>query len=169
MTTNVPKVSSHTTVLEAVVIMNKNGSSGVVVFDGENVVGILTDRRLLTSFFQLNRKPEEVKVSEVMGPLYRIEPDATTKEAAKKIVDHRITRLGVFNDDKKFLGWISLADLARHFSSKRNLLLDRLRSHNEPETSEFLCPNCRSAFMDKITDHDGHVLRWQCPKCDYTL
>ena len=99
-------------VLEATEKMNRAGTSGIVVMDGDKVVGLITERRLLWDFFAMNKKPGEVKVSQVMGPLYRISPDASTKEAARKIQTHKITRLGVF-DNEEFLGWVSTTDLTR--------------------------------------------------------
>lgn len=166
MTTKVPKVSSQATVLEATDVMNKNKSSGVVVFDGEKVVGLLTERHLLKNFIPLNKKPDEVKVGDVAGPFYRIRPNADSKQAAKEIVEHGITRLGVF-DGETLLGWVTATDLSRHLS-KRNLL-DKLRSHNETEPSEYLCPHCHRDFMEKIRGREGQVLRWQCPRCKYVL
>lgn len=166
MNTKVPWVNTRTTVLEATKVMNKRKSSGVVVFDEDKVVGYLTDRRLLTAFFSLNKKPDEVKVSDVMAPFYRIDPEASTKEAARKITTHGITRLGVFNGET-FLGWVSLTDLSRHFAKKN--LLDMLRADNESESPEFICPNCRSTFMKQVTNDEGEIIRWQCPKCDHSL
>ena len=37
------------------------------------------------------------------------------------------------------------------------------------EDKEFLCPNCRAAFLGKIANEDGEIQRWVCPKCGYTL
>ena len=68
MTTHVPRVSSEATVLDATNVMRQSKSSGVVVFEGERAVGLVTDRRLLEAFFPLDRKPDEVKVSQVMAP-----------------------------------------------------------------------------------------------------
>ena len=166
MTTDVPKVSSLATVLEAANVMNKNKSSGVVVLDGEKVLGLISDRRLLTDFLPLNKRPDEVKVSDVAVPFYRIGPDEDAKIAAKEIVDRRITRLGVF-DGERFLGWVTVADLSRYLSRKN--LLDKLRSHSETEPSEILCPHCRRGFMEKVRNSDGQILRWQCPRCANVL
>jgi CBS domain-containing protein len=69
-------------VLEAAETMNRAGSSGVAVVNKDGkVVGLVTERRLLREFFALNKKPEEVNVSQVMGPFYRISPNASTKKA----------------------------------------------------------------------------------------
>lgn len=166
MTVNVPRVDSSATVLEAVRVMNRASSSGVIVFDGDKAVGIVTDRRLQREFIERNEKPENVKISEVMGPFYKIDPEASLKEAARRILQYNITRLGVFDQDK-FLGWITLSDLAKQFSKKS--LLEIVRKSNDPHPSQFLCPNCHKAFMDIIDNSQGVILRWQCPRCKYFL
>jgi len=169
MTTNakIPKVTTDTTVLDATNLMNEKETSAVaVVDDDDKVVGFFGERTLLTEFVKLNKKPEEVKVGEIMHMLYRIGPEATTKEAAKVLAGNKATRLGVY-DDGVFLGWVTLTDLSRDFSKEG--LLDRLRSHNVPEVSEVRCPNCNKAFMEKITNHEGLIVRWHCPNCKYAL
>jgi signal-transduction protein with cAMP-binding, CBS, and nucleotidyltransferase domain len=166
MSTNVVKVEVSATVLDACKIMNSKGASGVAVFQGDKPIGMLTDRTLLRRFIPLNKRPDEVKVGEVAFPLLRIDANASTKVAAKKIVENRFTRLGVF-DNEKFLGWITLTDLAKE-ASKRNLK-DALLSHDEPERRDVLCPNCKKAFLEKIVNVDGEVERWQCPNCKYAL
>jgi signal-transduction protein with cAMP-binding, CBS, and nucleotidyltransferase domain/ribosomal protein S27AE len=167
MTTDVPRVKSSASVLSAAEAMNRAKSTGVAVVDEDDkVVGLLTARRLLWDFFALNKKPEDVKVSQVMGPFFRIGPNASAREAARKILAHSITRLGVF-EDEKFLGWVSLTDLTRELGKRR--LIVALRSREEPENPEFLCPKCRRAFMEKVTNNEGDILRWACPNCGYAL
>jgi CBS domain-containing protein len=77
-----------------------------VVFNGDKVVGMLTDRRILRKFIPFNKKPEEVTVRDVMSPLFKIQPDASAKEVRRRLVEAGITRLGVFEGDK-FLGWVT--------------------------------------------------------------
>jgi signal-transduction protein with cAMP-binding, CBS, and nucleotidyltransferase domain len=163
MSTNIPQVDSSATVLEACKIMNREKFSGVVVFQEDKAIGMLTDRGLLRDFIPLNKRPDEVKVSEVMGPVLKIDAGASTKEAAKTIIGHAFTRLGVFDGDK-FLGWVTLTDLARE-TSKKNLL-DALLRHNEPEV-DVVCPNCRKAVLTKIMNKEGQISRWECSKCKF--
>ena len=72
MQTDIERVSASTSVLEASKVMNDRGSSGVVVFNGDKAIGMLTDRRILRRFVPLNRRPEEVTVKEVMSPFFKI-------------------------------------------------------------------------------------------------
>jgi len=167
MQTNVERVNASTSVLEASKIMNDTGSSGVVVFNGDKAVGMLTDRRILRKFIPYNRKPDEVTVKEVMSPLFKIRPDASAKEAKRRLVEAGITRLGVFDGDK-FLGWVTLADLdgSSRFGGKP--LLNAFFRDAPAEPMEVLCPNCRSGFMEKI-ETKGEVIKYQCPNCGYSL
>jgi signal-transduction protein with cAMP-binding, CBS, and nucleotidyltransferase domain len=146
--------------------MNRDRSSGVVIFQGRKVMGIVTDRVLLRNFLPLNKRPDEVKVKDVMIPLLGITADASTKEAAKKIIDSGLTRLGVFEGDK-LLGWLTLSDLAREVSKKN--LLDALLTSDEPEVNDVLCPRCKKRFLEKIKSEEGTMLAWQCPNCNYRL
>ena len=61
MSTNVPRVKSSATILEASSIMNREKSSGVVVVEGEKVVGLITERGLLWKFIPMNKRPDEVR------------------------------------------------------------------------------------------------------------
>ncbi|HKM50510.1 MAG TPA: CBS domain-containing protein [Candidatus Bathyarchaeia archaeon] len=166
MSTNVVKVSVSTTVLEACEIMNSKDVSAVAVFQGDKPIGMLTDRGLLRRFIQLNKRPDEVKVGEITRPILRVDANDSTKLAAKKIVKSHFSRLGVF-DNEKFLGWITLTDLARE--ATKSHLKDALLGHNKPERIDVLCPNCQKAFLQKIVNANGEVERWQCLKCKHAL
>ena len=115
MSTNVPRVKSSDTILEAATVMNREKTSGAAVVEGEKVVGLITERALLWKFVPLNKRPDEVTVGEMLVPFFRIGLDESTKSAAKTMVENRITRLGIF-EDEKFLGWVTLTDLARESS-----------------------------------------------------
>src|SRR5260370_35475596 len=82
------------------------------------------------------------------------------------MVENRFTRLGVF-EGEKLLGWVTLTDLAREFSKPH--LLKAIMARAEPEDKQVLCPNCRKAFLEKITNTAGVILRWECPNCRYSL
>jgi CBS domain-containing protein len=166
MQTDVERVTASTSVLEASKMMNDRGSSGVVVFNGEKAIGMLTDRRILRRFVPLNRRPEEVTVKEVMSPFFRIEAEASTKEAKRRLLEGGVTRLGVFEGDT-FLGWVTLADLDGK-PVGRNKLLSAFLHDDKAEPMEVLCPNCRSGFMERV-GRKGEVVRYQCPNCGYSL
>ncbi len=167
METNVDRVNASTTVLEASRIMNDAGSSGVVVFNGDKAVGMVTDRRILRRFVPLNKKPEEVTVKEVMSPFFKIDADASLKEAKRRLLEAGITRLGVF-EGERFLGWVTLADVEGRSLRGGRPILNAFLHDDKAEPMEVLCPKCRSGFMEKV-ENKGEVVRYQCPNCGYSL
>jgi len=50
MSTNVPRVKSSDTILQAATVMNRERTSGAVIVEGEKVVGLITERALLRKF-----------------------------------------------------------------------------------------------------------------------
>jgi signal-transduction protein with cAMP-binding, CBS, and nucleotidyltransferase domain len=140
-----------------------NRMTGAVVFQGNKAVGIFTDRALLRRFAPLDRKPSDVKVSEVMAPILRIDKNASTVDAAKKLLNTAFTRLCVFEGDK-FVGWVTLTDLARNTTRKG--LLKAIANHYAPE--EVLCPVCKVGVMEMYADSSGTVVRWDCTNCGYS-
>jgi CBS domain-containing protein len=164
VTKDVPKIDYSATVLDACKLMNEKNSTGVVVFRGEKPVGMFTERSLLRKFVLLNKKPEEIQVGNVMVPMLYIDADASTKKAAKTMADNGRTRLGVKKDDK-FLGWITLTDVARE--SSKGGLLRALEQHSRLQ-DDIVCPSCRGGYLHSVSDESGRILRWQCDKCAYS-
>jgi CBS domain-containing protein len=57
MSTNVPRVKTSDTILEAATVMNRDKTSGAAVVEAEKVVGLITERALLWKFVPLNKRP----------------------------------------------------------------------------------------------------------------
>lgn len=167
METNIERVDVSTSVLQASRLMNDAGSSGVVVFNGERAVGMVTDRRLLRRFVPLNKRPDEVTVKEVMSPFFKIDADASLKEAKRRLLEGGITRLGVF-EGEKFLGWVTWEHVEGKLMRGGRPILNAFLRDDKAEPMEVLCPNCRSGFMEKV-ENKGEVVRYQCPNCGYSL
>ncbi|MDG6921833.1 MAG: hypothetical protein JRN67_00895, partial [Nitrososphaerota archaeon] len=87
------------------------------------------DRYLLLRFIILNCKLSDTRLSDVMGPLIKIDKNMSTKNAARKLVNTTFSRLCVFDGDK-FLGWVALTELARE-SCKDHLLQVLVRDNTK--------------------------------------
>ena len=83
------------------------------------LVGILTDRDIVTRCLAAEHQPGQVRVDQVMtARVETIGPDAGTAEAAKHMGRHQIRRLPVV-ENGKLLGMVSLGDLAGSFEDNR--------------------------------------------------
>jgi len=117
MTTNVITIDAQGTVLYAAKLMHQQDVGDLVVMEGKVAKGIVTERDLVRRIMA-NKKSVDTKVSEVMSaPLITIDEEASLREAARKMVKHKIRRLPVMKKDM-LVGIIATSDFARHLSKK---------------------------------------------------
>jgi CBS domain-containing protein len=110
-------IDSQKTVFEAAQLMSQKEVGDVIVVDIDMPIGIVTERDIVRRVVA-KRRSVDTKVSEVMSkPLITIGPDASLKEAARTMVNHRIRRLPVLKEHK-LVGIIVVSDFARHLSRK---------------------------------------------------
>jgi CBS domain-containing protein len=117
MTTNVITIDVHRTVLDAAKLMHQQDVGDLVVMEGNEPKGIVTERDLVRRVMA-QKKPLETKINEVMSyPLITIEEDSSIKDAARKMVKYKIRRLPV-TKKAVLVGIIATSDFARHISKK---------------------------------------------------
>jgi CBS domain-containing protein len=117
MTKGVLTIDAEKTVFEAAELMTMKEVGDVVVVQGEIPRGIVTERDFVRRVVA-KRRPLDTKISDVMTkPLITINPDASLKEAARKMVNNGIRRLPVIKEHK-VVGIIVVSDFARHLSKK---------------------------------------------------
>jgi CBS domain-containing protein len=97
--------------------MSQKEVGDVVVLEGKMPRGIVTERDFVRRVVA-KKRPLDTKISDVMSkPLITISPDASLKEAARKMVNKGIRRLPVVKQHK-LVGIIVVSDFARHLSKK---------------------------------------------------
>jgi CBS domain-containing protein len=136
MTRHVEVVHPEAMLWEAAQKMAKLDVGPLPVCDGEELVGMLTDRDITVRATADGRDPKTTRVFEVMTPevLYVFE-DQDTREATRLMTEHQIRRLVVLNRDKQLVGIVSLGDLAVHTDDARQIgqTLERVSEPAEPQ------------------------------------
>ncbi len=81
--------------------------------DNDRLVGMITDRDITVRAVAQACDPRTTTVKDVMTPdvVYCFE-DQDVQEAARLMQEHQVRRLVVLNRDKRFVGIVSLGDLA---------------------------------------------------------
>ena len=112
MSKNPLTINEEASMEKAAEIMGKKHIGSLIVLREGKPWGIVTERDLLSRVLAKDKDYKKVKVKDAMStPLIIIEPDATIKEAAKKMIDMK-GRLVVF-EGKKMVGIVTASDLIK--------------------------------------------------------
>jgi len=113
MNKNVRIVRPDANVRQAAQEMKALDVGALPVCDGQNLLGMVTDRDIAIRAVAENKDAQNTKVSDIMSPeVIWCFDDASTEEVAAKMADHQVRRIPVVDRKKKLVGVVSLADLA---------------------------------------------------------
>ncbi|MGE9291810.1 MAG: CBS domain-containing protein [Puniceicoccales bacterium] len=122
--------SPDQTVAEAVAEMNRHRVGCVVVLDGEDLVGIFTERDVLTRIVAEAKDARTTKVAEVMtpGPEYLHTSD-TISSAMQRMTERRTRHLPVFDSKHSLVGLVSIGDVTRWQSEENQAEAEYLKNY----------------------------------------
>ena len=112
MTTNPVRVEASQTVREAVKIMTEKKIGSIVVYKGDEIVGILEEGDIVKNVLCQDLNPYVTKVEDVMSILHTINEDKMDDEASQMMMEHRVRHITV-SENSKVVGVISMFDLMR--------------------------------------------------------
>jgi len=117
MVRKVLTIDSKQTARNAARLMNKFGVSSLLVQSGDDIVGILTERDILSRVVASGQDSTQVPVHEIMSePIIVVNPQTPLDEAVKIMMRERIKKLPVMtseNERLRLVGILSLTDVAR--------------------------------------------------------
>jgi len=127
--TDVLKIHASATVFDAIKkIVDKNVGS-ILVTEGDEVVGIMTERDYLRKIAVLGRTSHETLVSEIMtAPLVYVTPETTIEESMAIMTDRRIRHLPVV-ENEDVVGIISIGDLVKFQSREQSFQIQYLTDY----------------------------------------
>jgi CBS domain-containing protein len=112
MTRDPRTVNADDQILDAARMMRDHDIGDVIVVDGGDVAGIVTDRDIVVRGVAEERDPGSTPVREVCTTgVEAIEPDASVDDALRKMRERDIRRLPVVQGGRA-VGILSLGDLA---------------------------------------------------------
>ena len=113
MTENPKTVEGSTSVSEAAKLMAAENVGSLPVVDGNELVGIVTDRDLVVEVVARGHDPDSVLVQDVCSekPVVAT-PDEPLDEALKRMAKEQVRRLPVVSDGR-LVGILAQADVAR--------------------------------------------------------
>jgi CBS domain-containing protein len=139
------------TAADAAGLMARLDIGVIPVAEGEQLLGLVTDRDLVVRVLADRRDPTEVKLSEILtkSPV-TVTPDMQVSEARDLMAEHQIRRLPVVKAEK-LVGIISMGDIAFADASKRAVGETLQQVSESPSTSE-LADTPERGTPDRVMD-----------------
>jgi CBS domain-containing protein len=136
MTRNVRTVAPGDTIQRAAQCMDELNVGVVPVCEGEELVGIVTDRDIAVRGVAAGKAGDRTPVSEVMSQNVRsCFEDQDVDEVMDEMRDVQIRRIPVVSRDHKLVGIVSLGDVAERGTDDRRLAetLKDISTPSEPD------------------------------------
>lgn len=118
MNTDVAAVAKTASVAEAAEIMTDHAISCVVVLDGDQVAGVLTEKDLLGRVVATYKDPASVTMEEVMSSPVTSAPSSYSVFSASRIMEEMNIRRLVIMKDKRLCGIVTQTDIFRAVKDK---------------------------------------------------
>jgi CBS domain-containing protein len=126
---NVWHVSPQACVYEAIELMAEKHVGALMVVEGENLVGVVSERDYARKVILQGKSSKQTPVSEIMtGPAISLAPEQTVEDAMRIMTERRIRHLPVV-EDGKILGVLSIGDLVRWMISAQQQTISQLHNY----------------------------------------
>jgi CBS domain-containing protein len=117
-------------------IMHDRDVGSVVVVEGRNPTGIVTDRDIVLRLVRQGRDPAKTSVREVMShPLVCGHDDLDCLEAATRMREHHLRRLPIVDGAGALVGIVTFDDLVHHVGRESQELSEIISAFPVPHTS----------------------------------
>ena len=122
-------ISKDATVFDSLHLMADKKIGALVVVEGEQVVGIFTERDYARRVGPDRKKPEETRIEEVMtSELITVGLDQTVNECMVLMTDKHIRHLPVM-DEGRLVGIISVGDVVLDVVEELEFHVEQLKSY----------------------------------------
>jgi len=136
MTRDVQTISPQDTVQRAAQLMDELNVGAIPVLDGDQLVGMITDRDITVRSVAVGQNPTSTQVADVMSTDVRTcTADQSVEEVLDTMGDVQIRRIPVLDAQSKVIGIVSLGDVATRHAADVDLTLDEISTPSEPDRS----------------------------------
>jgi CBS domain-containing protein len=122
-------IGPNDSVYDAVKKMAEHGIGGLLVMEGEKILGIITERDYARKIALAGRTSKETPVSVIMTTeVLCVGPQQTTEECMAIMTENRVRHLPVL-DEGKLIGLVSIGDLVKDIISEQQFIIEQLEHY----------------------------------------
>jgi CBS domain-containing protein len=126
---SVHTITSAASVFDAVKLMADKNIGALLVMEGEEVAGIITERDYARKVILMSRSSRQTLVREIMtSAVMYVRPDQTSEECMVLMTENRLRHLPVM-DGNKLLGLISIGDLVKSIITEQKFTIEQLEHY----------------------------------------
>ncbi len=133
--TAVYTIGPAASVADAVTLMAQKNIGALLVVEGEQIVGIVTEREVARNAVLLARSPKGTPLRDIMTtPVMVVPPQRTSEECMALMTEHRVRHLPVM-DGARLVGLVSIGDLVKGIISEQKFIIEQLEHYIAGERS----------------------------------
>jgi CBS domain-containing protein len=122
-------ITPHATVYEALEQLAEKNVGALLVMDGPDLVGILSERDYVRKVILKGFTSKELKVSEIMSsPAVTVSPHASIDECMQRMTDKRCRHLPIV-EEGEVVGMISIGDLVNWIITTQDFTIHQLEDY----------------------------------------
>jgi len=124
--TQIYSTTPDDTVYDALQLMADKNIGALIVFEGDQMVGLISERDYARKIVLKNKFSRETAVAEIMSrDVVTVSPDRNLEECMEVIIARRIRHLPVVEDDQ-VLGIISIGDIVKGIIEHKEFVIEQL-------------------------------------------
>ncbi len=122
-------VDPEAPVLEAIRLMAGYGIGALLVMQGQQLVGVVSERDYARKVILKGRSSSETSVRQIMSsPVVTVRPDQSVRECMQIVTDKRIRHLPVV-EGEHVVGVLSIGDLVRAVLEEQQKTIEELEQY----------------------------------------
>ena len=122
-------VSPAAAVLEAIRMMAERHVGALLVMQGDELTGIVSERDYARKVILKGRSSADTPVRDIMStPVLTVQPEATVEKCMQLMTDHRVRHLPVV-EGRRVVGMVSIGDLVKAVMADQQQQIQQLESY----------------------------------------
>jgi CBS domain-containing protein len=122
-------VAVSDSVYEAIKMMAEKHIGALVVTDGDNIAGIITERDYARKVVLMDRSSKDTPVGDIMSRAVRfVRLDQTSDECMALMTERRMRHLPVI-DHERLVGMVSIGDLVKNIIAEQQFTIQQLEHY----------------------------------------